>query len=323
MLLLSTDLFIKNMKILLLGHTGFVGQNVYNELTKNVNNKVIGKSRSNGLDLFNLDDICVFLSENQPNIIINCAAHVGSLNFVTQIAADILDDNMRMILNLYKAIQCSSPNSIVINPIANCAFPGNLTEYNEEFLWTGKVHQSVLAYGSSRRMLDVLAECYKMQYGIKSIQLYVPNMYGPFDSTDPNKAHALNALVGKIVRANHNKINEIEVWGSGVAIREWLYAPDFGKVINEILNNLDQNYFSEPFNIAQNFGLSISDLLNIIISECKFTGNINWNRSMPDGAPRKVMADNRFKKNIPNFVFTPLKDGLKETVKYYQSKLPY
>ena len=155
------------MKILLLGHTGFVGQNVYNELMKNLQNEVVGKSRSNGLDLFNLENVCTVLSEIQPDIIINCAAHVGSLNFVTQIAADILDDNMRMILNLYKAIQQSTPTSVLINPVANCAFPGNLTEYSEEFLWSGKVHQSVLAYGSTRRMLDVFAECYKMQRAVE------------------------------------------------------------------------------------------------------------------------------------------------------------
>ena len=311
------------MKILLLGHTGFVGQNVFNELKKNKHNEVVGKSRSNGLDLFNLENVCSILAEEQPNIIVNCAAHVGSLNFVTQIAADILDDNLRMILNLYKAIQQTSPSSVIINPVANCAFPGNLTEYNEEFLWSGKVHQSVLAYGSTRRMLDIFAECYKMQYGIKSIQLYVPNMYGPFDSVDPNKAHALNALVGKVVKANHEKLDEIEVWGSGVAIREWLYAPDFGRILDEIIRNLNQPFYSEPFNIAQNFGLSISDLLKIITTECNFTGSINWNRSMPDGAPRKVMADTRFKKNIPNFVFTPLNEGLKTTVDYYKNQLPY
>jgi len=311
------------MRVLLLGHTGFVGQNVYTELIKNQLNEVIGKSRSNGLDLFNLENVCAVLSEIQPDIIINCAAHVGSLNFVTQIAADILDDNMRMILNLYKAIQKSAPTSVLINPVANCAFPGNLTEYSEEFLWSGKVHQSVLAYGSTRRMLDVFAECYKMQYGIKSILLYVPNMYGPFDSTDPNKAHALNALVGKVVKANHQNLDEIQVWGSGVAIREWLYAPDFGRVLDEMINNLDQTYYSEPFNIAQNFGLSISDLLNIITTECNFKGIINWDRTMPDGAPRKVMVDTRFKKNFPNFIFTPLQQGLKVTVNYYISKLPY
>lgn len=309
------------MKILLLGHTGFVGQNVFNELSKHQN--IVGLSRSNGLDLLNLDSVIEKLSEVQPTIIVNCAAHVGSLNFVTQVAADILDDNLRMILNLYKAVKDICPKALIINPIANCAYPGSLTEYNEEEIWNGKVHQSVLAYGSTRRMIDVFAECYRMQYGIKSISLYVPNMYGPFDSTDPNKAHALNALVGKVVKANEEMKTSIEVWGSGVAIREWLYAPDFARIVWYVISNIESNMFSEPFNIAQNFGLSIGDLLEIIIRECDYKGVIEWNRNMPDGAPRKVMNDTRFRKKVSEFQFTSLSDGLKNTVEYYKSRYPY
>jgi GDP-L-fucose synthase len=309
------------MKILLLGHTGFVGKNVYNELIKYQH--IFGLSRSNGMDLLDLNSVKQNLKEVQPTIIVNCAAHVGSLNFVTQVAADILDDNLRMILNLFKGVKDICPKAIIINPIANCAYPGSLTEYNEEELWNGKVHQSVLAYGSTRRMIDVFSECYRMQYGIKSISLYVPNMYGPFDSTDPNKAHALNALVGKVVKANAELKNSIEVWGSGVAIREWLYAPDFSRIVWYVISNLETNMFSEPFNIAQNFGLSIGDLLEIIIRECDYKGAVEWNRNMPDGAPRKVMNDTRFKKKIPNFEFTSLSLGLKNTVEYYKSCFPY
>jgi len=309
------------MKILLLGHTGFVGQNVFNELSKHEN--IAGLSRSNGLDLLNLDSVIEKLSEVHPTIIVNCAAHVGSLNFVTQVAADILDDNLRMILNLYKAVKDICPKALIINPIANCAYPGILTEYNEEEIWNGKVHQSVLAYGSTRRMIDVFAECYKMQYGIKSISLYVPNMYGPFDSTDPNKAHALNALVGKVVKANEESKSSIEVWGSGVAIREWLYAPDFARIVWYVILNIESNMFSEPFNIAQNFGFSIGDLLEIIIRECDYKGGVDWNRNMPDGAPRKVMNDTRFRKKVSEFQFTSLSDGLKNTVEYYKSRYPY
>lgn len=309
------------MKILLLGHTGFVGQNVFNELNKN--QSVVGLSRSNGLDLIDFDSVLKSLQETKPTVIVNCAAHVGSLNFVTQVAADILDDNLRMILNLYKGVKEVCPKAIIINPIANCAYPGSLTEYTEENLWSGKVHQSVLAYGSTRRMIDVFSECYKMQYGIKSISLYVPNMYGPFDSTDPNKAHALNALVGKVVKANAESKSSIDVWGSGVAIREWLYAPDFARIVSHVISNLETNMFSEPFNIAQNFGLSIGDLLEIIIRECEYTGTIEWNRTMPDGAPRKVMNDIRFKKKISDFEFTSLSEGLKKTVEYYKSCYPY
>lgn len=309
------------MKILLIGHTGFVGYNVYNELKRDMD--LVTYSKSTGMDLLNLESTIEILKSENPDVIVNCAAKVGSLNYVTKIAADILDENMRMLLNLFKAINVTNPKVVLINPIANCAFPGNQKEYYEDELWDGRVHQSVLAYGSTRRMIDVMSDCYKMQYGIKSISLYVPNMYGPFDSTDPNKAHALNALVSKIVKAKKEDSESIDVWGSGIAIREWLYAPDFGKVIRLIIESISIKIYSEPFNIAQQYGLSISDLLNIIITEANFNGEIIWDKSMPDGALKKVMNDSRFRKNFPDFKFTSLDEGLKNTIDYYESIYPY
>jgi GDP-L-fucose synthase len=309
------------MKILLIGHTGFVGSNVYNELKKDMD--LVTYSKSTGMDLLNLESTIEILKSENPDVIVNCAAKVGSLNYVTKIAADILDENMRMLLNLFKAINITNPKVILINPVANCAFPGNQKEYYEDELWDGRVHQSVLAYGSTRRMIDVMSDCYKMQYGIKSISLYVPNMYGPFDSTDPNKAHALNALVSKIVKAKKEYSESIDVWGSGIAIREWLYAPDFGKVIRLIIESISIKNYSEPFNIAQQYGLSIGDLLNIIIKEANFNGEVIWDKSMPDGALKKVMNDSRFRKNFPDFEFTTLDDGLKNTIDYYESIYPY
>jgi GDP-L-fucose synthase len=309
------------MKVLLIGHTGFVGSNVLIELKDKFD--LVSYSKSTGLDLLDLESLIQILKQEEPHIIVNCAAKVGSLNYVTKIAADILDENMRMILNLFKAIQTTNPKIILINPIANCSFPGNQTEYYEDELWDGRIHQSVLAYGSTRRMIDVLADCYKMQYGIKSISLYVPNMYGPFDSTDPNKAHALNALVSRVVKAKREKSEHIDVWGSGIAIREWLYAPDFAKVIIEIISDISNTGYGEPFNVAQQYGLSISDLLDIIINETQFKGEIIWDRSMSDGAPKKVMNDQRFRRKFPNFKFTTLSEGLNRTIEYYESVYPY
>jgi GDP-L-fucose synthase len=310
------------MKILLLGANGFVGQNVFNVI-KDANHEIISISKRTGIDLLNYEQLKLFLQENKPEIIINLAAKVGSLNYVTQTAADIFDENMRILLNVFKAIQVVIPKSILINPIANCAYPGNIENYSEEKFWDGKVHQSVLAYGNTRRMIDVMSECYKMQYGLRSINFYVPNMYGPFDSTDPNKAHALNALVSKIVKAKKEKKDEFEVWGSGVAIREWLFAKDYGRVLLETINNIKGYGYDEPFNVGQNFGLSVRELVEIIIEECAYEGNIVWNRNMPDGAPRKVMSDNHFKKIFPEFAFTELRGGIKETIKYYESVYPY
>ena len=310
------------MKILSLGGHGFVGKSISEELTKS-QHEIIVLSKRNGLDLTNFENTCSVFSEIKPDIIINCAALVGSLNYVTQSAANIFDVNMRILLNIYKAIQEKSPDTILINPIANCAYPGNIDAYSEDLFWAGKVHQSVLAYGNTRRMMEILSECYNMQYDIKSINYFVPNMYGPHDSTDPNKAHALNALISRVVKAQIENVNEIEVWGSGIAIREWLFATDFARVIQHTIDNINDFIYKETVNIAQNSGLSIKELLNLIIKNSTYNGLIAWNKSMPDGAPRKVMDDNRFRKSFPNFKFTELSDGIKTTIEYYKSVFPY
>jgi GDP-L-fucose synthase len=310
------------MKILLLGHTGFAGQNVAQVLKEGDLSYSVA-SRSTGLDLRDTQKVKDFLKIDQPDFIINCAAHVGSLNYVTKQAADVILDNSRMILSMYEAIAESCPHTIVINPIANCAYPAQTETFCEDNWWNGHLHRSVLSYGATRRLMWAVAESFLMQHGIKSINLLVPNMYGPFDSTDSNKAHALNALISKFVKAQHLNQDEIVVWGTGIAIREWLYAKDFGRVVLEIIQNPTRLGLSEPVNIGQNFGLSVRELVQVIQSTFEYTGKIRWDETMPDGAPRKILDDRRFKKIFPDFKFTPMPDGISETFRYYNSVYPY
>lgn len=310
------------MKILILGGNGFAGMNVLKVLLNSEHN-VISLSRKDGLDLANFDTTKKYFSEIKPDIIVNCSANVGSLNYVTKYAANVLDDNMRMLLNIFKAASEIVPDAVLINPVANCSYPGKLDFYSEDMFWDGAVHKSVLSYGSTRRMIIVLSECYKLQYGIRTINYFVPNMYGPYDSTNPDKAHALNALIGKVVKAKNENKKELEVWGSGVAVREWLFVKDFADIVKDTISNIYDNRFTEPFNIGQNSGLSVRDLVNIIVKESGFSGEIKWNRSMPDGAPKKVMDDLKFRKIFPDFKFTEFKNGIHQTIKYYESVYPY
>jgi GDP-L-fucose synthase len=116
---------------------------------------------------------------------------------------------------------------------------------------------------------------------------------------------------------------EIVVWGSGIAVREWLYARDFARIVIEVIRSPSRVGLDEPLNIAQNFGLSVRELVNLISQAVGYEGDIRYDHSMPDGAARKVMDDRRFRKVFPSFVFTDLKLGIKETISYYRSILPY
>ena len=310
------------MKILLLGASGFVGKNVSDHLLKE-DISFTPSHKNGGCDLNDFQQTKKLMSSVKPDIIVNTAAHVGSLHYVTEHAADVIRDNTRMILNMYEAIAEVNPNAIVINPIANCAYPAKADTFKEDQWWDGHLHRSVLSYGSAKRLVWSAGESYEMQYGLRSIHLLVPNMYGPFDSTDPNKAHALTALISKFVKADRMGQREIEIWGTGIAIREWLYVEDFAKIIATVIKNTNIVGLSEPVNIGQNFGLSVKELVHIINGHFNNKFIIRWNHDMPDGAPKKVMDDTRFKKVFKDFHFTPFDQGVINTIHYYESIYPY
>jgi GDP-L-fucose synthase len=310
-----------NNKIVVLGGTGFVGSNLI-EVLSEAQMPCSSASRSEGTDLKDVESARELFRARRPAFIVNCAAHVGSLNYVTAQAADVITVNSQIILGIYLAVTAECPDALVINPIANCAYPATVETFEEEHWLDGHLHRSVLSYGSTRRMLWAVAECFQMQHGVRSINLFVPNMYGPKDSTDPNKAHALNALVSKFVKAQVTG-DQVTIWGTGVAIREWLYVRDFAHIILAIIQTPSMVGLNEPVNIAQGFGLSVRELAELIAKITKFSGRVLYDHSMPDGAPRKVMDDRRFRKIFPEFRFTPLSEGIAAAAAYYRSAMPY
>lgn len=306
----------------MLGHTGFVGRNVGEVLTQN-GIEWHGASRSNGLDAREPKAVEDLLRDLNPDFIINCAAHVGSLNYVSQQAADVIEDNALIGLALYRAVAREAPGACVINPLANCSYPATDDVLVENDWMNGPLHPSVMPYGSTRRLLYWVGESFRMQHGIRSIYFLLPNIYGPHDSTDPNKAHALNALTSKFVKAKIENAPEVEVWGTGIAIREWLYASDFGRIILEFVNHPDMAGLNGPVNIGQRFGLSVRELVDTIRNACGYEGRVRYDPSKPDGAPKKVMDDKRFREVFPNFKFTSQVDGLAACVDFYQRSYPY
>jgi GDP-L-fucose synthase len=307
----------KQLRVAILGGTGFVGHSV-RDLLQSSGMQVEVFSKTSGCDLLDLHGAWNKLDQYHPDFIVNCAALVGSVNYVTDFAADVVDVNMRMILNVYKIAQ-NLRTAVVLNPIANCAYPGVMDLYEEAALWDGPIHPSVLSYGATRRMMWVLSKCYFDQFGVRSINLIVPNMYGPFDSTNPNKTHALNALVIKFIRAVKYGDPEVEVWGTGKPIREWLYVKDFAAVVRRVIE--ERNFALEPVNIGQRTGCTVTELVDLVQEITGFKGRILYNTKYQDGSPKKVMDDRQFRRRCPDFVFTDIRHGLQETVGYYEQIL--
>lgn len=305
-------------KILVLGGHGFVGKNLCRAL-KSSQHQVFPVSRKNGVDLTNISSTRKCFLEIKPDAIFNCAASVGSVHFVSGHQADVVHDNMMIILNLYRAVAEVCPKVRIINPIANCAYPGDATVYKEAELFKNDVHESVYGYGHAKRMLYVLANCYKKQYLIKSVNFLVPNLFGPGDDTDPNKVHAMDGLIIRMIQSQQKGEEKFEIWGSGRPVREWGYIDDLVKIlIKGMTINEDLVY---PVNFAQNRGYSIKESAVLIARVLNYKGVLIFNKNYQDGAPIKIMDNHRFKLLFPKFKFTDHEKAIRTTVKYYLSIL--
>ena len=305
------------LRVAVLGGSGFLGRHAC-EALEACGATVRSFSRRSGCDLLDLETAGREIGAFRPHYLVNCAAMVGSVKYVSDRAADIIDVNMRMLLNVYR-IARDLKDTVVVNPIANCAYPASLDVYEEERFEDGPIHPSVLSYGSTRRMMRALAACYAAQYSVPSVNLGVPNMYGPLDSTDPDKTHAINALVIKFLRAKRAGDAEVEVWGTGAPVREWLYVKDLAAVFALVVRSGTASL--DLVNVGQNKGYSVREIVEVVRRQVGHAGKVVYNPRYPDGGPRRVMSDRLFRRHFSEFSFTPLDQGLQETIRYYECVL--
>jgi GDP-L-fucose synthase len=197
-------------KILILGGFGFLGKNLSKIFLNDDKYQIFLESRRTGCDVLNLTQLKEKIKTINPDIIINAAANVGSIHYVNTYSADVCHDNTLMYINIFKAINETNPHILIINPISNCSYPGIIDIQHEEKWWDGIIHHSIESYGNPKKIGFILSECYKKQYGIKTINLIIPNAYGPLDYTDENKTHALNGLILRMIQSQKNNDDKQE-----------------------------------------------------------------------------------------------------------------
>ena len=306
-------------KILILGGFGFLGKNLNNEFS-NTNYQIYNESRKTNCDMLNYETLFEKIKSINPDVIIHSAAHVGSISYVSNFAADVVHDNTLMYINLYKAVKEINPKILIINPISNCSYPGIIDIQNEENWWDGVIHQSVESYGNPKKMGYIISECYRRQYGIKTLNLIVPNAYGPNDHLDENRTHAMNGIILRMIKSQKYNDDKFVIWGTGNPIREWIYMPDVARIIKKIL---EENMFDlpNPINLGQEYGVSINDSVNLIKKILNYDVKIEHDLSKQDGAPIKILGKSKFNGFFGDFKFTDYEVGILKTINYYKTKI--
>ena len=298
--------------ILVLGSNGFLGKRVCHKL-KEKQIPYIGTSFSIGVDLREKEQTFKLFEKIKPTYVINCASYVGGIQFGYKHPGELFYNNTLMTANILEACRIYNIKRL-INPISNCAYPGNLSIFKESEFWNGPLHESVMVYGQVRKNSWVGSWAYAKQYNLDTINLILSNMYGPEDHFDEERSHALGALIKKIVNAKFNKDPEVIIWGTGSPVREWLHVDDGAEAMIKALDILP---YIDPINIGIQKGISINELSLLIKNIVKYDGELVFDISKPDGAPYKTV-DGKLGNELLNWSpNTNLKTGITETIEWY------
>jgi len=309
---------LSKKKILITGAHGFLGKHLIENLLekRNVLKENLSLPTFEEFDL-RKNDNCQKVVEGQ-DIVIHLAAKVGGICFNRANPGEMFYDNIVMGVQMMEAARIAKVEKFVAMGTI-CAYPKfTPVPFKEEDLWSGYPEETNAPYGLAKKMLLVQAQAYRQQYGFNAIYLLPVNMYGPFDTFDPQKSHVIAALIKKVYDAKKEGRNYIEAWGTGKATREFLYVEDGAEGIILATEKYDK---PDPVNLGSGMEISIKDLAELICKLMNFKGEIRWEKSMPDGQPRRRLDTSRAEKEFGFRAKTDFSEGLKKTIQWYEKSL--
>ena len=304
-------------KIVVTGGGGFVGAALMEGLrARGCSPEAAVAVRKAQYDLTREADVVRLYAEHRPQVVIHLAAVVGGIGANRANPGAFYYQNLVMGALLMEHARLSGVEKFVaIGTI--CAYPKfTPVPFKEDDLWSGYPEETNAPYGLAKKMLLVQAQAYRAQYGFNAVYLLPVNLYGPRDSFDPANSHVIPALIRKFVEAAEKGENEVEVWGTGRATREFLYVDDAAEGVLLAAERYDG---SEPVNLGAGFEISIRELAELIAETVGYKGRLSWNASLPDGQPRRSLDTSRAEQSFGFRARTPFKDGLRRTVDWYRA----
>ncbi len=305
---------LKKSKILLTGGHGFVGTKVYDELLRvGVKKENIYRPKSTELDLHLAGNSAKAVKGR--DLVFHLAASVGGIGYNQDHPGKLFYDNAIMGINLIEAARQAKVKKFVqVGTVCSYPkFPEHIP-FKEGDLWKGYPEETNAPYGLSKLMLLEMLQAYRKEFGINGIYLLPTNIYGPGDNFDFHSSHVIPALIKKFVEARNNQQPEVVVWGTGSASREFFYVDDAARGIVLAAQKYDK---SEPVNIGSNNEVKIKQLANMIAGIVDFKGKVVWDKTKPDGQPRRRLNVSRAKKEFGFMAKISLQQGLKNTIAWY------
>jgi GDP-L-fucose synthase len=250
-------------------------------------------------------------------VVIHLAARVGGIGFNRRNPAPLAYDNTIMGTHIFEQSRLAGVKKLVA-ACSVCAYPKfTPVPFSEDSLWDGYPEESNAPYGLAKKMLIVLSDAYRRQYGFDSCAPIMANLYGPHDNFDLEDSHVIAALTRKFVEARERGDDDVTVWGTGSPSREFLFVDDAATALILAAERLDS---SQPVNIGTGIETRIRDLADTIHRLSGFEGEIVWDRSYPDGQPTRYLDVSRARELMGFEAQTPLEDGLRQTIDSFRAE---
>lgn len=309
--------FWMNKKVVVTGGSGFLGSYVVEKLRERGCTDIF-VPRSADHDLTEQVNVRRLYAEHRPDVVIHLAAVVGGIGANRENPGSFFYKNMMMgTMLMEEARQAGVEKFVALGTI--CAYPKYTpVPFNEAELWNGYPEETNAPYGLAKKMMLVQAQAYRQQYGFNAVYLLPVNLYGPRDNFDPGSSHVIPALIKKCMDAKLEGSDFIEVWGDGSATREFLYA---GDAAEGIVLAAEKYEGDEPVNLGSGMEISIHDLTVLIAQLCGFEGEIRWDKTKPNGQPRRCLDTSRAKEHFGFEAQTAFRDGLQKTIEWYHHSL--
>ena len=304
------------MKILVTGSSGFIGQNLMPKLIVKFGHENVYGLKKNPWNLINKDHAEYIIKYHRPDVVIHLAGNVGGILANRENPGKFLYDNLMMGMNIIDTCEMYKvPKFIMLGTV--CSYPKfTPVPFKESDFWNGYPEETNAPYGIAKKTLVEMLIAYRKQYGFNSTCLIPCNMYGPYDHFNLTTSHVIPALIMKVAHAIKNKEEKIDVWGTGEASREFLFAEDCADaIIRAIYAGTD----ATPINIGTGKETKIVDLIELICFLMGYNGDINFDKSKPDGQPRRSLDVSKAKAILGFEAKTTLKQGLSKTIDYFNN----
>ena len=305
---------VASKRVVVTGGSGFLGRHVVAALE--AHGSIVLVPRKAQYDLTREADVTRMYGDLEPDVVIHLAAVVGGIGANRDSPGLFFFENVMLgALTLEHARRTGVEKFVGVGTI--CAYPKLApVPFMERDLWNGYPEETNAPYGIAKKMLLVQGQAYRQQYNFNAIHLLPVNLYGPHDNFNPKSSHVIPALIRKCLEAAEQGAAEVVIWGSGTATREFLFVEDCAEGIVLATERYDGD---EPVNIGAGFEIGIRDLAELIAELTGFNGRLTFDRTKPDGQPRRMLDVSRAESRFGFKATTDFRDGLRRTIDWYRA----